>query len=447
MTAHVAIVDDEARMGRILAMVLRRDGHAVTTWTDPRAFLDALDGGAPVDLLLTDLMMPGLSGVALCAAARKRVPELPVVLITAHGTVDTAVAAMKEGAFDYLRKPVDNARCRQVVARALEHTRLSRENRRLRAALAERFGLDAVVAVSPAMTCVLDLARRAAASTSTVLVTGESGTGKEVIARALHLHSPRVGGPFEAINCKAFGAGVLESELFGHEKGAYTGAARARKGVFERADGGTLFLDEIGEVDGDFQGKLLRALQEGEVLPVGADRPLRVDVRVIAATNRDLQAEVAAGRFREDLYYRLAVIPIHVPPLRERRADILPLAALFLERARRAQSRALAGWDAEVEGWLVAHDWPGNVRELENVIERGVVLARGERITLGDLVVGPPRSRAAPDETLHDTLDRVAAERIAAVLAETDGVRVEAARRLGVDRTTLFRLMRKYGLG
>ncbi|MCB9797149.1 MAG: sigma-54-dependent Fis family transcriptional regulator [Alphaproteobacteria bacterium] len=450
MSARVAVVDDEPRMARVLEMVLRRDGHEVRSWTDPLAFLAHLEAERDVDLLLTDLKMPGLDGVSLLQRARALEPELPVLLITAHGTVQTAIEAMKQGAYDYLPKPVDNEACRLAVRRALDHTRLARENRALRLELRERLGLDGVVAESPAMRRVLELARRAARSDATVLITGESGTGKEVVARAIHVQSERVGGPFEAVNCKALSAGVLESELFGHERGAFTGAERARPGLFERASGGTLLLDELGEVDADFQGKLLRVLQEGEVRRVGGDAARRVDVRVLAATNRDLAADIASGRFREDLYYRLAVIPIRIPPLRERREDIVPLARLFLQRAARAVTREIRGWGPEVESWLFNQDWPGNVRELENCVERGVVLAPDEVVRVEDLQLLPAASagaaRAGREEPLHAFLDRMTEARVRQALADAGGVRVEAARLLGVERTTLYRLMRRLGL-
>jgi transcriptional regulator with PAS, ATPase and Fis domain len=297
----------------------------------------------------------------------------------------------------------------------------------------------------------LDRARRAAKSPATVLVTGESGTGKELIARAVHYHSDRVGQPFVAVNCKSLAVGVLESELFGHERGAFTGAERAKSGLFEQASGGTLFLDEIGEVDTGFQAKLLRVLQERSVRRVGGDSAREVDVRVVAATNRDLRAAVASGRFREDLYFRLAVIPIHLLPLRERREDVLPLACHFLAKWNAELGRAVRGWSDEVEAWFGRHAWPGNARELENVIERGVVLTRGDLLVLDDLlidaqdgaVVTPAEENAAG---LRSFLDGAAAERVRAVLAETGGRRVEAAARLGVDRTTLYRLMRKFGI-
>ena len=328
---RLAILDDEERMAEVLAMVLRRAGHEVVTHHHPRALLEALDDES-YDLLLTDLKMPDIDGLEVLRRVKARFPEMPVVLLTAHGTVSTAVAAMKEGAYDYLEKPVDNDACRAVVARALELTRLSRENRYLRRHVRQELGLHEIVAESDAMKRVLDLVARAARSTATVVVSGESGTGKEVVARAIHVESDRVAEPFLAVNCKAFASGVLESELFGHEKGAFTGAQSARAGVFERAEGGTLFLDEIGEVGDDFQAKLLRVVQEREVQRVGADQAKPFDVRIVSATNRDLQDEVAAGRFREDLYFRLAVIPIHIPPLRDRRKDVLPLARSFFMR-------------------------------------------------------------------------------------------------------------------
>jgi DNA-binding NtrC family response regulator len=442
MTPRIAVVDDEERMAQVLAMVLRRDGHIVDVFTAPDACLAALNETA-YDLLLTDLRMPGMDGVSLLKAAKATVPGLPVILVTAHATVQTAVEAMREGAFDYVTKPFANAECRALVKRALEMTRLERENRYLRAELMARFSLDRVIALSPGMQAALDLARRAARSTATVLVTGESGTGKEVVARAIHVHSERVGGPFVAVNCKAFADSIVDAELFGHERGAFTGADTARPGIFEQAHGGTVFLDEIGEIGPDVQAKLLRVLQERAVRRVGARAETAVDVRVVCATNRDLQARVAEGHFREDLFFRLAVIPIHLPPLRERPEDVLPLAHMFLERMCQAQNRRLKGWTPQVERWLTTHPWPGNVRELENTLERGVVLARDDRITLEDLLVRPTQNGGT---ALSDHLDRCAAEHIRATLRATAGVRVEAARRLGIDRTTLYRLMQKYAI-
>jgi DNA-binding NtrC family response regulator len=307
------------------------------------------------------------------------------------------------------------------------------------------------------MRAVIDLVRRAARSTATVLVTGESGTGKELVARAVHVQSERVGGPFVAVNCRALPEGLLESELFGHERGAFTGAERARAGLFERAAGGTLFLDEIGDVSLEFQAKLLRVLQERRVVRVGGAEERALDFRLVAASQRDLRREVEAGRFREDLYFRLAVIPIQLPPLRERRDEVLPLARHFFARANAGRRPPLAGWSEEVEAHLLGHPWPGNARELENAIERGVVLARGERIELEDLLLdgtapadaGPDRAaasaEAAEEESLRAYLDRKAGERVQEVLRACGGSKTEAARRLGVDRTTLYRLLERVG--
>ena len=451
MKPRLLVLDDEQRMVDILAMVLRREGYDVVTQVSSPAALEALEA-EPFDLLITDLKMPDVDGLGVLQYVRKACPELPVILITAHATVDTAIAAIRAGAFDYVEKPFDNDELKMLVQRALDVTRLSRENRYLRAEVRSRYALDAVVAESAAMQKVLDFVRRAARSPSTVLVTGESGTGKELVARAVHYHSDRVGKPFVAVNCKAFAEGVLESELFGHEKGAFTGADRAKSGLFERADGGTLFLDEIGEISGDFQAKLLRVLQEKTVQRVGGTSERSVDVRLVAATNRDLQAEVKADRFREDLYFRLAVIPIHIPPLRERQDDILPLARHFLEKWNTECNRSVHGWTPEVERYLATHSWPGNVRELENAIERGVVLAEGDLIIPDDLLISEsPSGSASTQHTQPDTesslqsfLDHAAAERIQTVLKEVNGARTEAARRLGIDRTTLYRLMRKF---
>jgi DNA-binding NtrC family response regulator len=448
MTPRIAVLDDEVRLVAILEMVLRRGGYEVEGFSAPESALAAL-GARRFDLLLTDLKLPGLDGLGVIECLRKVDADLPVVVMTAHATVATAVAALKLGAFDYVEKPFDNDALLAVVARALDHSRLSRENRYLRAELASRHGSAAIVAESPAMLRVLDLVRRAARSEATVLVTGESGTGKELIARAVHVQSDRVGGPFVAVNCKALAPGVLESELFGHERGAFTGAERARAGLFERAEGGTLFLDEIGETSPDFQAKLLRVLQEKRVTRVGGSEERALDFRVVAATNRDLKREVEAGTFREDLYFRLAVIPIQLPPLRERPEDVLALARHFFVRAVADRKPPLEGWSPEVEGFLRRHAWPGNARELENTIERGVALARGAHIELADLLLETEPAAGAPngaEPALADWLDQRAAERIREVLTASGKSRAEAARRLGVDRTTLWRWMQRLGI-
>ncbi|HEY2389493.1 MAG TPA: sigma-54 dependent transcriptional regulator [Candidatus Binatia bacterium] len=447
MTPRVLIVDDEERMVGVVAAALTRAGYECEGCASGADALAALETRG-ADAVVTDWKMPQMDGIELLRTLHARRPGLPVILLTAYASVSSAVAAMREGAFDYITKPFDNDELRTVVGRALELNRLARENRWLRQEVETRYAADQVIAESPRSRELLALIRRVAPSRATVLVQGDSGTGKELVARLLHYWSERVGRPFVAINCKAFAEGVLESELFGHEKGAFTGATAARAGCFERASGGTLFLDEIGEISGDFQAKLLRVLQEGEVLRVGGTEARRVDVRVVAATNRQLKDEIAAGRFREDLFFRLNVIPIALVPLRERREDILPLARHFLHRHTEQSGRQVE-LAAEAEAALVAHGWRGNVRELENAIERGVVLARGDVITPEDLLLDESPAPAAPaggEGTLQATLDQATAARIRSALEAAHGQRTEAARTLGIDRTTLYRLMKRYGL-
>lgn len=446
MTPRVLIVDDEERMAGVVAMALGRAGYACETCSSGAAALAAIEAGG-ADVVVTDWKMPEMDGIELLRQLHARQPGLPVILLTAFASIPSAVAAMREGAFDYVTKPFDNDELRALVARALEMTRLERENRYLRQEVASRYAPDAMVAESLRSKELLDLVRRVARSRSTVLIQGESGTGKELVARLLHYWSDRVGRPFVAVNCKAFAEGVLESELFGHEKGAFTGAAAARAGCFERATGGTLFLDEIGETSQDFQAKLLRVLQDGEVLRVGGTQPRAVDVRIVTATNRVLRDEIAAGRFREDLFFRLNVIPINLTPLRERREDILPLAHHFLERFATEAGRRLT-FTSEAEQVLLSHPWQGNVRELENAVERAVVLARHDMITPEDLLLeeSSPRAVTTTGGTLQDALDQTAAARIRAALDAAHGQRADAARVLGIERTTLYRMMKRLGL-
>jgi DNA-binding NtrC family response regulator len=446
MTPRIAVVDDEPRMARVLAMLLGREGYEVEAFEAPDDFLVSFEQQR-FDLVMTDLKMPQMSGIELLEKIRARDADVPVIVMTAHGTIQTAIEAMKLGAFDFVEKPFDNDACKVLVASALERTRLVRENHYLRAELRERYRLDNLIVASDAMRQTFELAHRAARSRATVLVWGESGTGKEVVARSIHYHSDRVGKPFVAVNCKAFAQGVLESELFGHKKGAFTGATQDRRGVFERASGGTIFLDEIGEVDMGFQTKLLRVFQEYEVQPVGSEHAIPVDVRLVVATNKNLQEEVAQGRFREDLYFRLAVIPIHLPPLRERRADILPLARHFLKRWSQELGRNTMSWSDEVEEYIRGYDWPGNVRELENTLERAVVLARTERIELEDLMVDSisGKNRRGGDR-LEEVVDEATRRHIRLVLERVEGRRQDAADILGIDRTTLYRLMKKLDL-
>jgi DNA-binding NtrC family response regulator len=453
MKSRLLVLDDERRMVDIVSMVLRRDGHEVTACTSATEALQCLNE-EPFDLLITDLRMPDADGLDVLKRARAAHPTLPVILMTAHASVATAIEAMKEGAVDYVEKPFNNDELKSLVRRALDLTRLERENRYLRGELKSRYSLDQIIAESPVMLDVLALVRRSARAPSNVLITGESGTGKELIARAIHYESDRVGGAFVAANCKAFSEGLLESELFGHEKGAFTGAHRARAGLFEEANGGTLFLDEIGDVSADFQAKLLRVLQEKQVRRVGGSGNHSIDSRLVFATNRDLRAEVSAGNFRDDLFFRIAVIPIQLPPLRDRPQDVIPLARHFLQKWNEELRRSVSGWSREDEHYLTQHRWPGNVRELENTLERGIALARSNTIEMDDLLLEPARdnevlgddsaSSDATTQSLHDFLESAAEERVCSVLSETGGKRVEAARRLGIDRTTLYRLIRKY---
>jgi DNA-binding NtrC family response regulator len=438
----VLVVDDEPRMAEAIAAALTLGGCDCVTCANGDNALEVLrTRGA--DVIVTDWRMPQMDGFELLRHVRARRPGTPVILLTAYGDIPSAVAAMRQGAFDYLTKPFDNDELRARVARAAEMRRLRKENRVLRHELGARWMSD-VVAHSERMRAVLDLVDRVAPSRSPVLIQGESGTGKEVIARLLHVGSPRVARPFVAVNCQALGEGVLESELFGHEKGAFTGAIESRTGCFERADGGSLLLDEIGEVSPAFQSKLLRILEDGEVWRVGGQKSRRVDVRILAATNRDLRSEVQAGRFREDLFFRLNVVPIALPALRDRVDDILPLARFFLERHTEESGRHFV-LSAEAETHLRAHPWPGNVRELQNAIDRAVILGRTQEILPEDLLLEAPNRQLSQtaDGTLQDCLDRAATDRIRSALEASGGRRAAAAAALGIDRTTLFRLIRK----
>ncbi len=447
MKPRVFVIDDEPRMAQVIATALGHGGFDCHTFTEPSEALAAAAEAAP-DVVVSDVRMPGMDGMELLDQLRTSCPDVPVVLVTAHGSVPAAVSAIRKGAFDYVTKPFDNDELRAAVGRAFELRRLSRENRVLRKEVEARYAPDEVVAESAAMRSVLDLVRRVARSRATVLIQGESGTGKELVARLVHFWSDRVGEPFIAVNASAFAGGLLESELFGHERGAFTGAVRDRAGCFERADRGTLFLDEIGEIDDGFQAKLLRVLQDGEVLRVGGTRPRRIDVRVVAATNRNLVDEVAAGRFREDLFFRLNVIPVQLPPLRDRPVDILPLAERFLRGHAEELKRPLHFSDA-TRDTLHAHDWPGNVRELANAIERAALLARADEVQPEDLLLRqeqPPAPSGSGMIPLQQALDEAAARHIRNALTSVGGQRIDAARALGIDRTTLYRTMRRLGI-
>jgi nitrogen regulation protein NR(I) len=396
---QILVVDDEANLRRVLAAQLGRDGYEVHTAEDGEAAL-ALLKEHHIDLVISDLRMPKLGGMDLLRAALREDPTLPVVILTAHGTVDTAVEALKSGAFDFITKPFDQDEVRLIVQKALrtralaarDASRQDPSHSGVPVPSGVRFG---IIGSSDAIQALYQVIDKVADTPTTVLVTGESGTGKELVARALHEHSSRAGGPFIKVNCAAIPKDLMESELFGYEKGAFTGAVSSKPGRFELADGGTLFLDEIGEIPLEMQVKLLRVLQESEFERVGGVRTLRVDVRLVAATNRDLKREIGAGSFREDLFYRLNVVPISLPPLRERRGDIRELCAFFLEKFNKRLKKQIGGMDPEALDRLDGYRWPGNIRELENIVERAVLFADGDRISVADL---PPE--VAPDGTV-----------------------------------------------
>jgi DNA-binding NtrC family response regulator len=442
----ILVVDDEAAARSALADVLRGEGYAVETAHDAFKALGRLEDFAP-DLVLTDLNMPGMDGVELLRKLKEHDTELPVVLMTAFGGVETAVTAMREGASDYLTKPLNLDELTIVVERALERRKLRREASELRGQLKQRYSFANIVGSSPEMQRVFKSIAQIAPSRATVLITGESGTGKELVAAAIHHHSPRAGGPFVRLHCAALAESLLESELFGHERGAYTGADRRREGRFEQANGGTLFLDEIGEISPATQVKLLRVLQEREFERVGGGQTLHVDVRVIAATNRDLKEMVAAGKFREDLFYRLNVINLPLPPLRQRPSDIIPLAMHFLRHYAAENGKNVEAFSDTALAQLATHSWPGNVRELENVIERAVVLCEAETIEAQHL---PPELAAAsrssgvppiPGSTI-DELERYA---IMKTMEAVGGSTSRAAEVLGMSVRKIQYKLQEYG--
>jgi DNA-binding NtrC family response regulator len=440
----ILVVDDERGVRALCADVLARAGHAVTTAESGEAGLLAWQREAGFDLVLADVNLPGIDGIELCRRLRAERADALVVLITGLPSVANAVRGMKEGARDYVTKPFEPEELRLVVARALEERELRRENARLRRELA--FG--GVVGQSPRMRDLLASVEKVARADASVLLAGESGAGKELVARALHYQGPRAARAFVAVNCGALVGNLLESELFGHVRGAFTGADKPKRGLLSAAHEGTLFLDEIGELPLDLQPKLLRALQEGEIKPVGGVDTIKVDVRIIAATNRDLERDVAAGRFREDLYYRLNVISLEVPPLRERREDIPALVEHFVAKAAEKARRARPVVSDEAMLALQAQRWPGNVRELKNAVERAVVLG-GEVLAATDFV--PRGEVAAPAPTgiyalAGLSLEEVERQHILRVLADCDGQKARAASILGINRTTLWKKLRQYGV-
>ncbi len=442
--ARILVVDDDRSSRELLGRILSSEGHRVTALEDGAEAIALLDRGDPPDLVVSDIRMAEVDGLQVIDAFRRRAPDTPVILVTAFGNVDGALEAIRRGAADYISKPYDVDAIKVVVARSLKQRELALENRHLRRDLRDKYRLENVVGRSEAMLQVYKTAARVASTDATVLIQGESGTGKELVARAIHASSPRAEGPFVAVDCGAIAEGVLESELFGHARGAFTGAQATRRGLFEEADHGTLFLDEIGDVGPGLQARLLRALQEGTVRPVGANEPVAVDVRVVAATNRDLEQAVKDGTFRADLYYRLDVVGIRIPPLRERREDVPLLAEHFAHKHGRAEGATLSPAARDL---LAAYDWPGNVRELENVIARALAMNPSGVILPEDLPEairgaarpppGPTGLAAGDRPTLAELERRYAAQ----VLTETGGNKTRAAEVLGIDRKTLYRLL------
>ncbi|MFZ9931812.1 MAG: sigma-54-dependent transcriptional regulator [Chthoniobacterales bacterium] len=449
MKKIILIVDDEKNTREGLRNALE-DHYEVAIAADiagARAIMET----EHVDLLLTDLRLGGENGMDLLSWAQRQQNPPVCIMMTAYGGIEEAVEAMKHGAYDFVTKPVNIDRLDLLVKRSLHGTEIERENTRLREQMDKKFGLESFVGESPAIEHVLETIRQVAPSRATVLVTGESGTGKELAAHAIHQLSPRRRGPFVAVHCAALSPQLLESELFGHEKGAFTGASERRIGRFEQAAGGTLFLDEIGEIDAATQVKILRVLGERVFERVGGNKPVNADVRLVAATNRDLAKMVAEGKFREDLYFRLNVVQLQLPPLRERREDIPLLAEHFLREAARENDKPVRELTADAMRCLVAHDWPGNVRELRAAIEHGVVMSNGPKITVRDL---PGSLRSALPGPVHPrgplplNLDETELALMRRALSECKGNRTLAAKKLGISRRTLHRKLREHpGLG
>jgi len=470
--ARILIADDEPNLRRVLVAILRRDGHDVVQATDGSEALERLSGG-DVDVVITDLRMPKVDGMEVLRQTSRTAPHVPVIIITAYGSVGQAVEAIKAGAFDYIEKPFEQDQIRVVVEKAVKQAIANRAAPRASLyptgddSVRGRFGL---VGDSAEMQNVFDIISKVADTPSTVLITGESGTGKELVAKALHEGSSRRGEPFIKINCAAIPKTLMESELFGYEKGAFTGATSSKPGRFELADGGTLFLDEIGEIPVEMQVKLLRAIQESEFERVGGIKTIKVDVRLVTATNRDLEQEIKHGNFRDDLYYRLNVVPLQIPPLRKRRGDIPLLVRHIIRKFNERLKKNIAGIADDALAALEAHSWPGNIRELENVLERTLLFARGDRIDLSDLPdelaaaasLGPAPDIEAEslaeitpaelsgDASLKDIVraetNRVERELIAKALDETGGNVTQAAKLLKISRKSLQMKMKEFGL-
>ena len=454
MAEKILVVDDELNMRLVLKALLNKEGYDVATASDGIEALKILKGGG-VQVVVTDLRMPKLDGVGLLERVIHEYPSTPVIIITAHGTIATAVDALKKGAFDYITKPFEQDELKNIIHKAIRTRRLNEEELLVSPDDIDRQG---IIGSSEPMSKIYDTIKRVAPTPTNVLISGETGTGKDLIAYAIHRNSPRRDNPFVKINCAAIAENLIESELFGYEKGAFTGAVSTKPGRFELADKGTLFLDEVGEIPRDMQVKLLRVIQDHEFERVGGLRTIKVDVRLIAATNRNLLQDVKDGRFREDLYYRLNVFPTHLPPLRERREDILPLTDYFIEKFNGKLDREVKHIDSRVKDVLVNYDWPGNIRELENFIERIVLMAGGDTITFEDI---PPEWKSAAEaisvsqkggekkpfkDFVKGHMEEVEKQSIIQCLEEVGGNVTKAAQRLGLSRKGLQLKMIKYNL-
>jgi two-component system response regulator HydG len=452
MTSHILIVDDDAQMRKSLANLLRRESYAITEAESGERAVECLKSDI-FDLIITDLHMEPMSGLDLLRVVKQAHADIEVIVITAFGTIETAVDAMKLNAFDFVSKPFQVDEILLRVRNALEKSRLKRQVLQLQSEARSAFGIDGIVGQSAALRQLMTVLPRVAQTDSTVLITGESGTGKELIARAIGTASRRAPGPFVSVSCAALPEQLLESELFGHAKGAHSTAYAARKGLFEEAHGGTFFLDEIGEAPLSVQVKLLRVLEERSVRRLGDNRSIPVDMRLVAATNQNLEELVKAGRFRADLFYRLNVVRLHTPPLRERIDDIPLLVAHFIEKYNQKLGRGIQGSTAEAQALLMTYNWPGNVRELENVIQRAMILATGERLETGDIAEEIRGTKTATPSAAQSLLDRtrdsagvIERQNILDALARHHGNVTHTAKALGVSRATLQNKMKQYGL-
>ena len=444
---NILIIDDEESLCNLMDITLSKEGYAVTTTCSPIEALKKIKAQS-FDLIIADLMMPDMSGLELMSKAREFRSEQDFIVMTAFGTMDTAINAMKLGAADYITKPFDIDQVKLAIRRTIDRRKLEDENTHLKDELKRNFSFENIIGPSEGMRRVIELSQRVSQSDSTVLIRGESGVGKDLIARAIHNASPRARGPFVTINCAALPESLLESELFGHKKGSFTGAIKDKDGLFQVASGGTFFLDEIGNVSTGIQVKLLRAIEDQMITPLGETKPVKVDVRLVAATNADLEADVKSGKFRHDLYYRLNVIPIEIPSLRDRREDILPLASHFLNMYSERLNVPHKNLSPEALEALTSFDWPGNVRELQNSIERALLLSKNDIIgpeEFTDIQKSEERTSIVGEATPTDpTLDSIEKAYIFFVLNQTDGNKSQAAKILGIDASTLYRKLERY---